>query len=287
MKTLLRDVLQLLDTGDVLWLLFLAAVLHVVGRHSLELHPSSREWPRRMAVLAFLAYGLFAVAKHGLGDAETLAGVGVRAVVVAFLIASGTAIVLPLIAWLWQQSITKPRLRMETWRRQAAEESSRRQQERQRLQEQQDQNRSAPDREHAQREAEERRRTEQRNSESNRQRRENARLRCLMLYDRHATELESRFSRERLESYFATYLTDQHPPEAVEERAKLLEQLIEESAAGTSKKHAFQTLDDIAAYFRARAAEIQSLPYDDDVRDTLLTLLNKQEEDTIRRFLTP
>lgn len=186
------------------------------------------------------------------------------------------------------EHVGKPPLQiLNRWRRQATAELSRQQQEHRRVQEQEDWNRSAPDRERAQRETEDRRTREQQQATSDRHRRENARLRCLMLYDRHATELATRFSRERLETYFATYLTDQHLPEAVEERGKLLERLIEDAAGGNVSKNAPQTLDEIAGYFRKRRDEIQALPFDVDVKDTFLSLLNTQEEDAIRRFFQP
>ena len=119
-------------------------------------------------------------------------------------------------------------------------------------------------------------------------RRDDARLRCLMLYDQHSTALEGRFPRERLHEYFEQYMADSLEPEVVEERAQTLGSLIDECLAQEKprQRNEFQSLAELAAFFQTQREETTQLPYDDEVKESLLTNINIQEEQTIRRFLS-
>ena len=78
------------------------------------------------------------------------------------------------------------------------------------------------------------------------------------------------------------------PPELVEERAGTLLSLITEciQQGKPTQKKEFESLADLAAFFQKQRAELDRLPYDDEVKDSLLTNVNIQEEQTIRRFLS-
>lgn len=290
MKPFLRDGLQLLNTGEILWLLFLAAVLYAVGRHSVELYPPSRAWPRRMAVLAFLAYGLYAIAQQGLADAETLASAGLRAVVVAFLVASCTAIVLPLIAWLWQQCITKPRQHWLAWNRQRQSQRLQERRERERRETEsrarQERERTRPERERAEREAAEQKRLEAERRESDRRRREAARLDCQLLYDRHALALRELLPIERFEALLTQSLNEATSTEIVEQRAAQIRQLIGELVAEAHKgRRRFQDLFEIADHFHVRRQQLDALAYPDRTKAALRAALILQEDAAVQEFL--
>ena len=118
-------------------------------------------------------------------------------------------------------------------------------------------------------------------------RRDDARMRCFMLYDRHSTTLAERFPRERLQEYFNHYMSDSSPPEVVEERARMLAALIDEWVAQdkTRQKKEFRTLEELAAFFQKQRDEVAGLSYDTDIKDSFLTNINIQEEQAVRRFL--
>ena len=119
-------------------------------------------------------------------------------------------------------------------------------------------------------------------------RRDDARMRCLMLYDRHSTALSEKFPRERLQEYFSHFMSDSSPPEIVEERARTLIALIDEWVAQdrTRQRKEFRTLEELAAFFQKQRDEVDGLSYDTDIKDSFLTNINIQEEQAVRRFLS-
>lgn len=115
-------------------------------------------------------------------------------------------------------------------------------------------------------------------------RREEARLRMELLYERHARELSAIFPRERFDAFIKKYLNDEVGVDSVEEREKLLRETIND-ALGTTSDIKFGSIQELAAYFQQRREEIQAMPFSDDVRDAYLVQLNKQEDAALRKFL--
>ncbi|MFN0196053.1 MAG: hypothetical protein ACKVT0_04865, partial [Planctomycetaceae bacterium] len=100
------------------------------------------------------------------------------------------------------------------------------------------------------------------------QRRDDARLECQLYYDRHADRFKLKFPRERLQEYFAAYMTDAHPTEAVDQRARLLLEMLREQLQGQpGGAVAFGSLADIATHFSTQRVELETLPYDEETRD--------------------
>lgn len=198
--------------ADAFSLFIVAVVCSWMGRWLLQCSLSMSAHRPRVYLIGCFAGGIFGLGVLVTESHGTLAEITLEGLFLAGIngVAVGCATYFAIATLcLVYEHVGKPPLQiLSRWRLQAAKEMSRREQEHRRLQEQEEWSRSAPERELAQRETDERRRQEQQRSQSDHQRRENARLRCLMLYDRYATELEMRFPRERLESYFATYLTD-------------------------------------------------------------------------------
>lgn len=181
-----------------------------------------------------------------------------------------------------------PRQRERERRHREAEESERKRQR------EAEWERTRPQREQAVRDAAERSRAEAERRQQEDQRklsdrkcREDAKLRCVLVYDRFAAALAKSFPRDQLDQYFAAYMSETHAAEAVEARAQQLIQMQEELASeqGNRSKARFQSLADVAAYFHQQREQIQSLPYDHDTLDSLLMLLNQYEEAAIADFL--
>ena len=118
------------------------------------------------------------------------------------------------------------------------------------------------------------------------QRREEARLRSDLLYERHARQLAASFPRERFVQFVERYMGEGTAPDLVEQRELLLKEMILDSL-GTATAPKFPTMTELATFFEARRQEINQLPHEEHVKDTYRTQLNKQEDEALRRFLKP
>ncbi len=121
----------------------------------------------------------------------------------------------------------------------------------------------------------------------NQYQREEIRLSCQLLYDQHAVELQDRFPQQRLDDYFEQYLSDSFPIEIVQQRGRLLKEMIESSLEQSGgNKQKFSSLSEITAYFQERRQEIKSLDYDEQTEQSFLSSLSQQEERITREFLS-
>lgn len=118
------------------------------------------------------------------------------------------------------------------------------------------------------------------------QRREEARLRSDLLYERHARQLAASFPRERFVQFVERYMGERTAPDLVEQRELLLKEMILDSL-GTATAPKFPTMTELATFFEVRRQEINQLPHDEYIKDTYRTQLNKQEDEALRRFLKP
>jgi hypothetical protein len=146
--------------------------------------------------------------------------------------------------------------------------------------------RTAPERERRRLEAEARSLIEQNEAERAKRRREEARLRSELVYQQYARQLGATFPRKRFDQFIERYLSDNSSPEEVEQRERMLKQMMLDSL-GTSTPTKFATMSELAAYYKARREEIDRLPNDEDVKDTYRIQLNKQEDEALRRMLKP
>ncbi len=118
-----------------------------------------------------------------------------------------------------------------------------------------------------------------------RRRREQARFDITTLYDLHSQEIHARFPRERLEKLIDHYLSDDRPDDEIDHYAQHLKQLLGQHFNLAAPPPRFATLPEIATHYTVHRSEIDALPYDDDVKDTLRIVIAKQEEDAIRELL--
>ncbi len=118
------------------------------------------------------------------------------------------------------------------------------------------------------------------------QRREEARLRSELLYERHARQLASSFPRDRFEQFMERYMGEATSPDLVEQRELLLRETILDSL-GKSPAPKFSSMTELAEFFAARRLEIDALPHDEDAKDAYKVQLNKQEDEALRKLLQP
>jgi hypothetical protein len=268
--------------GNVLNLLILILVCGGIGRSAVGHSESLRVWGWRCALVAFLLRVLSDLSLQGGTDPDLLVSTVLRGVVAGAVILGPAWIVLSLGQFLFgnARSLVDRRNRRRRWE----QEQLRNEQERLRLgEERMRQNRLRAA-------AEEERRRQRQELESRevveQRRRDDVRLECYLLYDRHVNQLQEYFPREMLQEYFDTYMQTSHSATVVETRARLLmEMLRDQINSKTDRMAAFTSLADVAAYFQEQSREIDALPYDEETRESLRFAVNKREDAAIAAFL--
>jgi hypothetical protein len=104
-------------------------------------------------------------------------------------------------------------------------------------------------------------------------RREAARASCELLYKLHAPEIQGRFPRAAFDEFVRTYMTDQHDPGLVEDRAEQLKGIIEQHRQRIEPPRKKLTLGQLAEWFVREKQQIESLPLDDEDKASLLAQL--------------
>ncbi len=266
------NLFEMIDQDDCFTLACLIAILTSVGTNMAS--PNVRQWGKRAAAVASVLICIYAGCMLNPTDAQDCLHIAFRGLFAAGLALGITWIVLSISVFAFQHLRT---LVQASWlsrgtiahRTSGADRLSREEARRQ------------------QADNMERERRDNVKKADAARRRDDARMRCLMLYDRHSTTLAERFPRERLQEYFDHYMSDKSPPEVVEERARTLVALIDEWVAQdkTRQKKEFRTLEELAAFFQKQRDEVAGLSYDADIKDSFLTNINIQEEQAVRRFL--
>ncbi|QDT91459.1 hypothetical protein Pan161_31170 [Gimesia algae] len=278
--------MELIEQGETLPLIFIVAVLYYVGQVAIAHNLQLKKWGFRLSLLTLTAYVLFEASWNGIYDTTTLLAIVLRGLILAGMALGMSWIALSALDLLfaplgrlnrsWQTAVTR-------WQYNRGQKQREREEKERRRQEQDEWERTAPERERQQQEQQQA--EAQRNAEQ--LQREEIRLSCQLLYDQHAPALLTRFPRERLAEYFEQYLSDGFPIEIVEQRGKLLEEMIASSLEQTTgNKQKFASLNEIAEYFQEQKQEIDSLNYDDQTRQSFLSSLNLQEDRAIREFLS-
>jgi hypothetical protein len=259
--------------GELCFLCFVLLIVLPLARQALREAPAGRAWCAGMMFVAVTGYG---VATAGPVDPETAVWIGVRGALgaaAAFVVA---ALLAPLVNGIYggmRRGVAAAREGLSARAaRQAAEARRREEAERQRR-DREDWERAAPERERqARAEAEaERRRCD-------------ARAACEYLYHLLAPEIGARFTRAMFDDWLRKYLTDGHPPEVVEERARQLQTLLQQHLAKVERPPTFKTLSELAAWFDRQKRDIDALP-DVKLRQRMLAMLKERYEDLAARFL--
>ena len=267
------NVFEMIDRDDFFTLACLIAILTSVGTNMAN--PDVRQWGKRAAAVAYVLFCVYASCMLNPADAQDCLHIAFRGLFAAGLAMGLTWIILAIGIFAFQYLRTAAKT---SWFSDAT--AARRQSEAERL------SRQEASRQQAENMERERRDNVTRADAA--RRRDDARMRCLMLYDRHSTALAERFPRERLQEYFNQYMSDKSSPEVVEERARTLIALIDEWVAQdkTRQKKEFRNLEELAAFFQKQRDEVAGLSYETDIKDSFITNINIQEEQAVRRFLS-
>ena len=282
--------MNMIEDGDAASSLFLLVCLSCIGRRVLESRPNLAGWCRRIGFGSLLAYVAYRSVTERPTNPDQLLWILLRGLLAAAFVTTVTWIVLPVCVSVW--SVTVGRfMKAAGVAHQAtqARQQERRvaaQRHRERMVNSRNVERHTPERDRQQQEAEARARVDRDAAESANRKREEARLRSELLYERHARQLASSFPRERFEQFVERYMSDTTAAELVVQREQLLREMIVDSL-GTATAPKFPSMTELAAYFAARRQEIDSLPHAEEVKDTYRVQLNKQEDEALRRFLKP
>ena len=282
--------LNMIEDGDLCSSLCLLLVLGWIGGQVVRSRPELTRWGWRGALGVFLAYVGFRIVTFTPTNAEDMLSILLRGVLAAAFATALIWILLPVCVSIWTLTVARLMDSARISSHAAKKQENERQLAEQRRQEQLTRDlefeRSAPERERLRREAEARVRVERDEALTASRRREEARLRSELLYERHARQLAASFPRERFEQFMERYMGEATPPDLVEQRELLLKETILDSL-GTATIPKFASMTDLAAFFAARRLEIDELPHDEEAKDAYRIQLNKQEDEALRKLLKP
>lgn len=283
------ELLRFFNFSDVCSLSSLAAGLGLGGLYFAGNYPTLRARCFYFAGIAFVLYMGYTLVQIRTPDAAIAVVVLVRGALLLVILNGSLCIVFSLVrpVTVWWNRLVSARRARRAQRRYDREESERREREAREWE------RRAPERarQAADEEIRQRRQREEREQHAalaltEQRRRDDVRMECYLLYDRHVDQLETHFPRQMLQEYFETYMKATHSAAVVEQRARLLmEMLREQINSKTDRMAAFTSLADVAAYFREQRQEVETLPYDEETRESLLFAVNKREDAAIAAFL--
>jgi len=112
------------------------------------------------------------------------------------------------------------------------------------------------------------------------------RLQCELLYNRNAEQLQGVLSPERFRELLDAYLSGQSDPQLVGKRTRMIQEMLTErvTAAETTDAARFESLQELAEHFATLRREAQEISYEDGTIDSIVTALNKQEDEAIEEF---
>lgn len=111
------------------------------------------------------------------------------------------------------------------------------------------------------------------------------RFACESLYDRHRNLLLEKFPEARLSDYLKNYLGDDQPLPAVEQRAAQLQSMLQEFVdQDGSRRPRFKSVAEIREHFYQERLRVDDSEMDQDLKETVLSDLARDEELAIRDF---
>lgn len=255
------NVFDLINEDDLFALACLIAILYIVGANMAD--AKVRVWGWRAAAVAYVAFVVYACARIDPTSASDLARIAFRGLFAAGLTVGPTWMVLA-IALFFINELPSVERRIVVQPTAPPPEPTR------------------VDRERERQEREER----ERRQASDLAACEELRLECELLYDRHAEQLRAALPPERIAALLDSYLSGQTDPQLVANRTGMIKRMLADqlSAQEVPDGEAFKSLQELAEYFAALRNETHDLPYEEDTRDSILTALNKQEDEAIEAF---
>jgi hypothetical protein len=267
-------VFDALGENDVCATLILAAVLYQLGSYAVQTRDSLRQFGLRIGAGVFLLFCGFEAFRQQDFSSGSLLTMILRGLLLAVFATSASWLVLS-VAGLVVGRLDNQFSR--TWRRAGrhiANKRDARQREEMDRQRTIDFERSAPERERVLREAHERTRLDT----DAKKRREDARLACEVLYRIHQPEIKDRFAPSMFDDYVKKHLGDNCPPDAVDERAQQLQQLIQHHAEKVTPAPKFRSMADLISWFEIQHKQLEAIP-DDRLKATMLVRLKARYAD--------
>ena len=280
---------ELIQSHDIVSLLMLVLVLHLISQAMANPAGRLHFWARRIGGIAFWLYAIKRLREEGFVEPLQICEIGFRGLLAGCIVQGFTliavtpvSIVLKKIADAWRGTT----FHIGNWRTRQQSDRRCREQQLEDHRRQLEWEAAAPERQRHQCESDQQAQTEANRRAGDKHRREEARLGCMLLRDQYSTELASRFTRERLDDYFETYMTDSHSPEEVEARAAQLRGMIEQAlaASGATQKKQFRSVVEIAEYFRTLCEEAEKSNYDSDIVDSIIARYHTQEDRAVAEF---
>ena len=274
----MADQLHLLRDGDLCSLTFLALLLLAIGNNFLARAPGLRDLARRIAAFGFLAFCAYEVTTRPPYDAVEWIHVLLRGLVVAALTFGSVSIVLPALAALKRglidtplQSYYRARSSARQRRTERRDEKERRRNERLRAQQQLA--------------AQSGRYKQQESRAHAARRRADARAQLELAFSLLAPKLGDRFTRQMLNHFLATYMSDDHAPDDVQRRA---DDLIATLHTHVQEEQVDETMVDLVeldAWFQGQRARIQDSVADEKLKRRLLASLNVRYAELAQRIM--
>lgn len=278
-------------TGDLDFGVFtLVLFVWLLGSSLAGNHLEIQMRAKRLTLFVFVGLFVWHWIEWRPGDADTIVSILARSLVLSGL-ALGVTLIVMTVAGLIHETYIRPVIngwheRKLHWQQSREDDQKRRTEAFDRQQRETEWQSSAADREQARLAAAAKLQAEAEQLALAKHRREEARLGCMLLRDQYSTELGNRFTRDRLDDYFATYMTDTHLPEEVEARATQLKGMIEQAlaASGATQKKQFRSLIEIAEYFQTLREDAAKSNFDRDIIESIIARYHTQENTAVAEF---
>lgn len=265
------------------WMLFI--VLFVLGVKLVESDGRLQVWGKRCAGGAFFLFIFVQVIEQNPGTAGGWLRIVVRSLIFSGIVLGATWTVLPAAVFTYEHTFGALFRSLD----EAAAASRKRADERKRMKEQklrdEEWERTRPERERQAMEAALQEEARAKLRAAAQKRREDARAACELVYSVVEPEIGKRFSRNDFAQFVAKYMSDNFPPETVEERAEQLKGIIRQHENRSDSPPRERSVQDLATWFEEQKAIIESMPESRE-RATLLIQLRERYSELTSRLLS-
>ena len=271
----MESILDMIDSQDVLPLLFLIALLCGIGGKMIEKQPQLGHWASRFAVLAFFSYCFYAGNELGSVDSVSWIGVLFRGLFAAGLTLGFSWIALSFLGYF--KGITDGMAcRASAQMLERKQKQEERNEAKARLCQEREWEEGAPERKRQQQEEAAKNRQEAHSQQVIQQQRDSIRYACELYYNLHAPQLAKRFSRKALNRFMETYMNDSQPVDLVEQRAAQLNKTIQQHIESVNPPEAILTIEGLVHWYTAQKQQIESLAIDGLYKDDYLRSLTQR-----------
>jgi hypothetical protein len=280
----METVLDIINSGDIVSLIALIAVLCWVGARMIHRYPDLGQWASRFAAVAFIGYCLYMGSELDQDSPGVWFAIACRGVLAAGLTLGVSWIVLAVYGFMKSYS--------DRAARQAQSRASDRKRERERKQrEREEQKRrelwehDAPERERQRQIAEERRLQQEAVSREARQTREDTRYACELFYNLHAPKIADRFSKQDLHDFLNRYMGDSQTLDVIRRRANQLVETIRQHVEAVDPAEEITTLEELAGWYEKQKTHLEGLNVEPAIKREFCLQLNDRYTTLTERLL--